>query len=44
MASLTEALQHELAKRHLGHKRVPIIQKTTLSDIKDTNLRSLGVS
>ena len=44
MAVISDALHHELTKRHLGHKKVPIMHKTSLSDIKDTNLRSLGVS
>ena len=44
IATITDSLHEELAKRHLGHKKVPIMQKSTLSDIKDTNLRSLGVS
>ena len=39
-------LQEELRNRHLGHKYVkqPIWQKTSLSDINDTQLRTIGVS
>ena len=44
LASISSALHDELARRHLGHKKVPILQRTSLSDIKDTKLRSLQTS
>ncbi len=44
---LSESLNEELAKRHLGHKVIekkPVLQTTSLSGITDTNLRSFGVT
>ena len=43
---MAHALQEELAKRHLGHKHVkqPIWMKSSVSDIKDTQTHSQGVT
>ena len=44
---LTGLLQAELARRHLGHKKVdrrPIFQQTSVSDHKEMALRSKTVS